>query len=335
VDRGIDRFVRYSLLKRRGDSYVALPAGTFPTGYRSNADLIRRFMTLLDRFTDTPKGAEDLRRNVEGAVYQALLTTEHRGEMRDVMSAFGRMVRRAATTAEPHLPRRALKAADWLQACGFENSPSVRIAAAVASIYDRQTGAITENLCRGERAFAWDGIDLSDRMASVLGRRIQSANAAEARRNPLGGSCELNPGDVTLFIEGSVDDVLVEDLIFAFLVFDWQGYEAPRYFSAEVLPSYAVVKCLFLPSEIRRGEDPKFLVADRRILAALSAGSIGDATEMAVNRLRISGLRPLGVTYAGGVDPRRLAASLLIPVRQGRLLTSGIFHELEESAARA
>ena len=31
VDRGIDQFVRYSLLKRRGDSYVALPVGTFST----------------------------------------------------------------------------------------------------------------------------------------------------------------------------------------------------------------------------------------------------------------------------------------------------------------
>ena len=35
VDRGIDRFVRYSLLKRRGDSYVALPTGTFAAGYRA------------------------------------------------------------------------------------------------------------------------------------------------------------------------------------------------------------------------------------------------------------------------------------------------------------
>jgi len=251
------------------------------------------------------------------------------------MSAFGRMVRRAVTTAAARLPKRALNAADWLEACGFDSDTSIRIAAAVASIYDRPIGAILENLCRGASGFAWDGVDLPGRMTSVLGRRLQSANAAEARRNPLGASCELNPGDVTLFIEGSVDDVLIEDLIFAFQVFDWEGYQSPRYSSAEVLPAYAVLKCLFLPGEIRRGEEPKFLIADRRILAALTAGDIADATERAVNRLRISGLRPLEVAYAGGVDPRRLAASLLIPVRQSRLLTSGIFHELEESAAHS
>jgi CRISPR-associated protein Csx17 len=228
-----------------------------------------------------------------------------------------------------------LKAEDWLPACGFEGDASVRIAAALASIYDRATGAISQNLCRAEREFAWDGVDLADRITSVLGRRVQSANAAEARRNPLGGGCEIDPGDVTLFIEGSVDDVLIEDLFFAFQVIDWEGYKAPRYLSPEVLPAYAVLKCLFLPGEIKRGGESKFLAADRRILAALVAGKIEDATEMAVSRLRISGFRPLGITYAGGVDPRRLAASLLVPVRQGRLLTSGIFHELDESATHA
>jgi CRISPR-associated protein Csx17 len=255
--------------------------------------------------------------------------------MRDVMSAFGRMLRRTITTAEVRLPRRALKAGDWLQACDFGDDASVRIAAAVAAIYDHEVGPISQNLSRGEREFAWDGVDLAGRMTSVLGRRIQSANAAEARRNPLGGGCEIDPGDVTLFIEGSVDDVLIEDLIFAFQVIDWEGYKAPRYPAPEVLPTYAVLKCLFLPGEIKCGEESKFLAADRRMLAALTAGKIEDATEMAVNRLRISGLRPLRIAYAGGFDPRRLAASLLIPVRQGRLLTSGIFHELEESIGRS
>jgi CRISPR-associated protein Csx17 len=51
VDRGIDRFVRYSLLKRRGDSYVALPTGTFTARYRSEADLIRNFRTFFEDFT--------------------------------------------------------------------------------------------------------------------------------------------------------------------------------------------------------------------------------------------------------------------------------------------
>lgn len=37
VDRGVSSFARYLLLKRRGDSYVALPAGRFPVHYRAEA----------------------------------------------------------------------------------------------------------------------------------------------------------------------------------------------------------------------------------------------------------------------------------------------------------
>lgn len=334
VDRGIDRFVRYSLLKRRGDSYVALPAGTFPTGYRRNSDCIREFQTLLDSFGDLSKSADDLIGSVESAVYQALLT-DRRGDMLAIMSAFGRMLRRIATATDKDLPTRGLKADRWLEACGFGDNANVRIAAALASIYDREAGPIVANLSRAHKGFAWTGVGLPDRMASVLERRVQVSGGGEARRNPLGGRCTIDPGDATLFVEGSLEDSLIEDLLFAFLVLDWQGFETPGHASVEVLPTYAVLKCLFLPAEIKRGGDPKFLVADRRILTLLSAGSVEAAAEMAVNRLQIAGLRPLDISYAGGVDPRRLAASLLIPVWQSKVLASGIFHEIQESTAHA
>lgn len=167
VDRGIERFIRYSLLKRRGDSYVALPAGTFPTGYRRNSDCIREFQTLLDYLPELPKGAEDLRRNVESAVYQALLT-DRQDDMRAMMSALGKMLRRMATSTDMRFPTRSLRAGRWLDACGFKDDPNVRIAAALASIFDREAGGITDNLCRAGKGFAWTGIGLPDRMTSVL-----------------------------------------------------------------------------------------------------------------------------------------------------------------------
>jgi CRISPR-associated protein Csx17 len=330
VDRGISRFVRYSLLKRRGDSYVALPAGTFPTGYRSNTDRIREFLAFVDALSELPKGAEDLRRCVESAVYQALLNNQQ--NLRDVMAALGRLVRRIATTTETRLRNRAFKAGQWLSASGFEKQAEVRIAAALASIWTPGVGGLAENLSRAGAAFAWTGISLSDRMICVLERRIQSATAHEADTNPLGAACAIDPGDATLFIEGSVDDSLIEELLFAFLVLDWQGFEPLRHSSAEVLPIHAVLKCLFLPGEVQRGAEPKRLRADQRILSLLKAGSVEEAAEIAVSRLRIAGLRPLDTAYAGGVDPRRLAASLLIPVWQSKLLACGIFHEQESSA---
>ena len=158
------------------------------------------------------------------------------------------------------------------------------------------------------------------------------ADAAEASANPLGGACAIDAGDATLFIEGSVNDVLIEELLFAFAILDWKDFEASPYSAAEVLPTYAVLKHLFLPGEIRIGGETKRLRADPRLLSLLAAGNIQDASEIAVHRLRVAGLRPLAVAYGGGVDPRRLAAALLIPVRSGKRLASGIFHEREQQS---
>lgn len=262
---------------------------------------------------------------MEAAVYEALLRDQK--SMCELMAALGHLLRRIATTTEGRLPNRCLKAADWLRDCEFEHRTEVRIAAAVASIYDKEIGPIVTNVSRANKEFAWVGVDLPARMAAVLDRRVRLGNAAELRRNPLGGACEIDPGDATLFIEGSVEDGLIEDLLFAFLVLDWQEVKTPKYRSVEVLPSYAVLKCLFLAGEIRCGEEPKRLVADRRIPSLLAAGDLKAAADIAVKRLKIAGLRPLAVPYPGGVNARRLAGGLLIPVRQRKLLDCGIFHE--------
>ena len=330
VDRGIDRFVRYSLLKRRGDSYVALPTGIFKAGYRSEADLIREFQTFFDTLTrrDLPRGGEEARRGVDAAVYQVLLKGgKHR--IRALMSALGRMLRRIVTTSDVRMPSRGLNALKWIEACDF-GVPEVRIAASLASIYTREVGSLADNLSRVDRRFSWTGIDLASRMISVLDRRLQLANAAETDGNPLGGACTIYPGDGTLFIEGSINDAVIEDLIFAFATLNWTDFKAPVVKSREVIPTYAVIKHLFLSQMIDRGPEPKRIRADPRVLSMLKTGNIAEAAAMAVTRLRVAGLRPIVSSYAGGVDAQRLAASLLIPVWSGAALGSGIFHDKEE-----
>jgi CRISPR-associated protein Csx17 len=159
------------------------------------------------------------------------------------------------------------------------------------------------------------------------------ANAGELRGNPTGGTCALRPGDATLFIEGSVDDAVIEDLFFAFATFDWEGFKVPSYERpAEVVPAYAALKHLFLPGDITIGPEPVRLRADSRILPLLKAGDIESATNIAVHRLRIARLKPLNVSYRRGVDSCRLAAALLIPVWPGKALSSGIFHEHSNEA---
>jgi CRISPR-associated protein Csx17 len=333
VDRGIEQFVRYSLLKRRGDSYVALPAGTFPIGYRTESDLIRQFQQFLDQagLRDSAKPAEELHRGVESAIYQALLIGG-RDRMQELMAALGRLLRRLITTTEWRFPRRGLTADVWLEACGFA-TPEVRIAAALSSIWTPEVGSMVDYLSSADKRYAWTGVDLPARLASVLDRRMQIARALEVDSNPLGAWCSLDPGDATLFIEGSVDDALIEDLLFAFCALGWKDSDIPSVSSVEVLPVYAALKSLFLPGKIHLGPEPRRVPAVPRILPLLAAGDLAGAANLAVSRLRIAGLRPLDVPYAGGVDSRRLAASLLIPVRSGKIFASGVFHEQDLNEA--
>ncbi|MEK7750272.1 MAG: type I-U CRISPR-associated protein Csx17, partial [Acidobacteriota bacterium] len=94
VDRGIKAFVRFSLLKRRGDSYVALPAGQFPVQYLRETDLLQDldpYLEALERGRSSAR-VEAARRNVERAVYDFLL---HRGKslFRAILEALGRLER--------------------------------------------------------------------------------------------------------------------------------------------------------------------------------------------------------------------------------------------------
>lgn len=332
VDRGIERFVRYSLLKRRGDSYVALPVGTFPVEYRTETDRVRELQQLLEAWNsrDFPSGADELRRGVDAAMYDLLLRPS-KERMRGMMAAFGRMVRRIAVTSECRLPARTLNAGPWLDACDFDVA-EVRIAAAIASIWSRDIGSITENLSRAGKKFAWVGGNLADRLIAVLSRRLQVAEAEDSDGNPLGGACAIHPGDVTLFLEGSLDDDLIEDLLFAFVALKWADFEPPpRPRSVEPVPVYQVLKHLFLAGGIEADGESVRLRADMRIVSLLSGGDIAEAARLAVHRLRVARLRPLDVAYAGGVDARRLAAALLIPVWKGKALSSGILHPQELS----
>src|SRR5439155_18431565 len=82
VDRGISSFVRYVLLKRRGDSCVALPAGHFDVRYRAESDLIREerepVLNRFDRFlrqlgNQAPASLTSARRQLDETIYELLV----------------------------------------------------------------------------------------------------------------------------------------------------------------------------------------------------------------------------------------------------------------------
>jgi CRISPR-associated protein Csx17 len=317
VDRGLSGFVRYNILKRRGDSYIALPSGHFRVTERREGDLARELSALLEeadwQLKDAPAECVSLRRQIDEAMYNVLLRGGS-ATVQDLAACTGRWQRWVLTTGKAvRLSRRLSRA--WVTE--LKEMPDARVAAALAGIWHREAGGFRDHLDRTNGHFAWTGGNLAERMARVLERRVMLGDAMGIRPNPLGSSFRAFTCDAVKFLEMSIDDTLIEDLLFAFTLVDWRRGDAIGAQSSddvEVWPLYALLKHLFLAQAVGGPEGDLYLKGDLSVLAALRAGDVGQAARIGVRRLQNVGLMPVDANYLGGFDAMRLAASLLIPV---------------------
>lgn len=356
VDRGIDRFVRYAFIKRRGESYIALPAGLIDVHYRREVDLLRQLdgeLEIVDRFLarfpseqGPPAQLIGLRRAIDEARFDVAMRGGPDAMTRLVrsMGALEMTLARRDPAKDPQLYRPLGGLGhEWVEACG--DNVEVRIAAALAAIaptggagpmraylapLDRKD---PDRYAPASRPLTWAGVDLADRLGNVLQRRLldvsNQANGAKTRsQSPTWGIRRASLDDVAAFLDPeAVDDRAIEELLFGFTWVRSPGTEISRKFPAANGPlprGYSLLKLLFLPGGISRaGEEPVHLVPEPAIVSLLRAGRVTDAVALACRQLRAKGLLPRRVVDDGIVDPawgRRLAAALLIPVMQIRPL---------------
>jgi CRISPR-associated protein Csx17 len=355
VDRGISHFVRYVLVKRRGDSYIALPTGRFRVCYRAESDLLReeldpalrrfdQFLRQLGR--QTPAQLKSARRQIDEAIYELLL---HGGALRvkALISSIGKLeqllARRDPTRTVPERPLGGLSSR-WIAAAD-DGSIEVRLAAVLSSIRAAGgVGPLRANLlpidpakprswASGAAQTAWVGNSLPSKMAAIVARRVMDADRLSVEGSPFDAAAILCPEDVAAFLDGEVDEVLLEDLLFGFLWIDWRRLASHENIAQlhsrwarplsdrPVERSWALLKLLFSPSPLRGPGGETFRVrAEPSIVPLLRAGRIGQACRIAQRRLLASGLNPLRVDFADGNDGTRIAAALLFPVRITRLM---------------
>ncbi len=346
VDRGISQFVRYAMLKRRGDSYVALPTGRFNVRFRSESDLIRELNPLtaqLDGFIrgldNCPASLTSARRNLDSAIYELLL---HGGPSRAcaLIRSFGALEQQLARRSADKNRRRPLGGLSprWVESSD-DGSIEFRLAGALASISgDGKVGPLRANLSpidpvltnlwsASSTQLAWRGNSLAARLAEALARRMMDAERLGSGNNPVFGALRLNPHDIAAFIEGEINEQLLEDLLFGFTWVNWHHQEAPEVLakinrrwsqpvSQRIVPrAWALLKLLFLPETLRvNGADAR-LRAESSIVPLLRVNRIGDACEAAARRLYTSGLAPLRARFPDAADGPRIAAALIFPVR--------------------
>ncbi len=353
VDRGVTEFVRYSLLRRRGDSYVALPAGRFLVSNRTESDLIRELSQLLrsvDGFLRRFKGDgppasfSSARREVDEAIY-ALLIHGGATHVKYLVAAIGRLERLIAQREPERDPKLVRPVSglspQWISAAD-DKSIEVRIAAALASIgATGDVGPIRANLApvdpakpwgwgSGRGQVAWYGNSLTSRLTSVLSRRMMDAQRTGAERNPLWGSISISPEDASALIDGTVDESLIEDLLFGFTWIRWNDTEALRTVRRDLIQngwrrpvikrpiprSFALLKLLFLPGGIRVNGEAVTIRPEPSIVPLLKGGHIRDACRIAGRRLSSVGLTPITSDFPDEDDGTRIAAALLLPIQR-------------------
>lgn len=361
VDRGITAFVRYSLLKRRGDSYSAVPLGSFPVGYRREADLadelapiLGRLDAFLARFEDVPAAMAAARRRVDDALFE-LLAHGSPERARHVLRTIGcveRLLARRDPARQPALkyPLGGLSPR-WLLAAD-DGGVELRLAAALASLHGGAgVGPLRSHLApvdpvapwrwalRPSR-LSWTGSSLTRRMTATLSRRLMEAVRLDAAAGFLDGALCVSPADVATFLAGDCDEALIDDLVYACTWINWtrDGLSEVRSRFADArapteswrpLPrSYALLRSALSPSDaLRTGCTGASLKLEPSIVPLLRAGRIGAACAAASHRLFVSGAVPVRVSFPDAGDGERLAASLLLPVRLGDVERRAIFHQ--------
>jgi CRISPR-associated protein Csx17 len=203
-----------------------------------------------------------------------------------------------------------------------------------------------------DRAVVWNAADLTTNLVNVLERRMMDGARAGCECLPLASRFAVPLDMVAKFLAGEFDDHRIVDLIWGLMLIDDRGIQTPDRQGADhttVPRAYALLKLLFLPRPLvieRRADGRRFarLLRDNEqggivirpepsILSLLRAGRLGEACVIAMRRLRASGLAPMPSPIGGrrmrdhdwreldhmggsGINPQRLAAALLIPIRE-------------------
>jgi len=348
VDRGIEMFVRHLVVKRRGKSYAAVPANRIRVERRFEADLVEGAKSILRTLKlgvgeHHPASFGDAFLEAEGALFDMAASGGGRNVLK-ALSAFGRLERVVQVMSSSNLasgksaigkrPSSGITTG-WLFAAS--DCIELRLAASLAFIQgDREAGIgpFRANLepvdpvapwkwAVGDTQEAWKGHSLPARLTSVLRRRMIDAERGNALALPLRSMLPLRYFDVLAFLQGDIDDALLENLLFGCL---WirrsEGDAGLRdifsrwgrpFAEARFVPrEYAALKALFHGARVGGRE----LSPEPSVLPMLSGNRTADAVRVAVRRLRSSELNPVDVAIDRSTDGMRLAAALIFPLRK-------------------
>lgn len=339
TERGVTQFHRYGFMVRNGMSYLATPLGRFHTRSHdpSTTDCINLLMDL-DSWLYSLRRALPVAGRALGAIEQAIMDLTQRGQKRDlqnVLVAVGRAEKwlaRSSSSLRERIPPFQTLSNEWMELAD-DGSGEFRLARAMSaisvSIKDNQilVGPIRENLeaiRMGPRiqwqedstTFAWKaGSDWAN-MLGVLQRRCLEGRRQGLEHAPLNSRCFASLWDIADFINGTLDVNRIVELALPLSFIRWPSQvdmgNKPRSAWLALPATYATLKLTLLPDEFKQNEIG--IRMEPRMLSLLRAGRVREAHQIAFQRLKSSGLRPLTPDPGIRGPAHRLAAALLFPI---------------------
>jgi CRISPR-associated protein Csx17 len=348
--RGVQSFQRFGLLMRAGKAYLATPLSRVEVSDEPQSNFLDELDQYgwLDRFRSFTRGDNTatrfkmLRKRLEDRLFDLSNHEPTPAEMQSLLILLGEIQQSLSSSARaqekvrpiPRLTERWVTAAD-------DGSPEFRITKALAGlrgsgekalplraqlfpVHRKYNQWITSEAGEKVRFYSGQRGRLVGTLHSLLAHRLQLAERLEMKDKPLASPSGATLDDVTAFLQDERMDARIASLLPG-LSLCTIPEDTERSAGEGILPAaFGLMKLTFTPDRTLRslgflgGFD--HVPIPTGMLARLAAGHHNSAAKVAWRRLRASELTPFIVNTVpalSGIDPKRAAAALLIPLRYG------------------
>jgi CRISPR-associated protein Csx17 len=356
IDRGIDAFYRFGLYERRGEGYyVSSCLGRFkaPVTRLNNwilkslnqngwIDIFRHFAS----HSNTPQRFQVLRKRLEDALFDLSARIPNSAEAQALLILLGQIQEALGCCSKamgevPPVPRLSER---WVTAAD-DGTPAFRIARALAGlrgveevpmplrahlypISPRGNRWVTPDAQQHVRFYCGHKKRLPDQLIDILQTRLRLTKALNLADKPLTGAAGAGLGDVSAFLRTSQMDERIQALMAGLSLCEIPSGDSPSAGEGTVPAAFALLKLALTPDRILRRlgwlNDQEHVPIPTGMIEQLAGGNHGNrAVQTAWRRLHASGLTlviPLrDLPLLAGIDPRRAAAALTIPLRYGAI----------------
>lgn len=343
--RGIGAFIRYGYLERNGQSTLAVPLGRVVVRYRPRAYLIDDLAHWMNRIQrrshdkHAPARLAHAERRLADSVFAALTHDLAPDRWQAILLAATDIETLQATgTAIDAGPIPSLHPG-WIAAVN-DGSAEFRLALALGSAAAkyvngrpsdpvrshwlplepgaRQFKASDKRLVNDPRVVAFGRDPLHD-LVSLVNRRLIESGMKGQRESRLVAArgCSARLDDLSQFINGGIDAEKLVGLARAFMAVRWDRWtkdHSPTVSTGNQMPDEAwlAIRLAHLPA---RWINDQHIPAEPRIIRLLLAGASPRAIEIALRRLRSSGIRPpLQTGTTDAATALLWAAALAFPI---------------------